>query len=136
MTQQPTARDLARQSQAAVQAKDRQAWLSLFAADAIVQDFAGRRTYDTCYRAKYIFGLDEAVLVTQAYHLPRAIFTCNALGIQSSGVKADLRTYSPASQVAWNIRELPASLVALWDVWVSHPLPVMGEPEPIFADDE
>jgi len=37
----------------------------------IVLDYAGRRTYDTCYRAREIFGLDEAILVTQTYHLPR-----------------------------------------------------------------
>jgi SanA protein len=43
--------------------------------DDIVLDYAGRRTYDTCYRAKVIFGLDQALLVTQPYHLPRAVFT-------------------------------------------------------------
>jgi vancomycin permeability regulator SanA len=41
--------------------------------DAIVLDYAGRRTYDTCYRAKTIFGLDRALLVTQDFHLPRAL---------------------------------------------------------------
>jgi SanA protein len=45
----------------------------------IVLDYAGRRTYDTCYRAKKIFGVDNAILVTQRFHLPRAIFTCNML---------------------------------------------------------
>jgi len=99
--------------------------------DAIVLDYAGRRTYDTCYRAKNIFGLDQAILVTQKYHLPRAIFTCNGIGLKSIGVVADLRTYHPNSLTFWNIRELPATLVALWQVWVSHPLPVMGDPEPI-----
>ncbi|HEX7557514.1 MAG TPA: ElyC/SanA/YdcF family protein, partial [Leptolinea sp.] len=44
--------------------------------EAIVLDFAGRRTYDTCFRAKAIFGVSEATLVTQDYHLPRALFTC------------------------------------------------------------
>lgn len=102
--------------------------------DAIVLDYAGRRTYDTCYRAKYIFGLDQAILVTQKYHLPRAIFTCNGIGLKSIGVVADLRTYHPNSLTFWNIRELPATLVALWQVWVSHPLPVLGDPEPIVFD--
>lgn len=100
--------------------------------EAIVLDYAGRRTYDTCYRAKHIFEVDEAVLVTQAYHLPRALFTCNALGVKSVGVAADQRTYSRASMLSWNIRELPASLAALWDVWVIHPSVVLGDPEPIF----
>lgn len=102
--------------------------------NAIVLDYAGRRTYDTCYRAKYIFGLDQAVLVTQKYHLPRALFTCNGLGLESLGVAADMRTYHPHSLTFWRVRELPATLVALWQVWVSHPLPVMGDPEPIIFE--
>ena len=103
--------------------------------EAIVLDFAGRRTYDTCYRAQHIFGLDEALLVTQKYHLPRAIFTCQGMGMQVSGVAADLRIYNTHSLRFWSLRELPATMVAIWQVWVSHPLPVLGDPEPIFADD-
>lgn len=99
--------------------------------DAIVLDYAGRRTYDTCYRAKNIFGVDQAILVTQKYHLSRALFTCNGIGLDSIGVPADMRTYHPHSLTYWTIREIPASLVAIWQVWVSHPLPVMGDPEPI-----
>jgi SanA protein len=100
--------------------------------DVIVLDYAGRRTYDTCYRALHIFGLQEALLVTQNFHLPRAIFSCQGLGMQVSGVNADLRDYNSHSLRYWNLRELPATLVALWQVWVSHPLPVLGDPEPIF----
>ncbi len=100
----------------------------------IVLDFAGRRTYDTCYRAKAIFGLESALLVTQAYHLPRALFTCRQLGIDATGVNADLRDYHPRSFLFWKIREIPATLVAVWQVWVSHPLPVLGDSEPVFRD--
>lgn len=100
--------------------------------DAIVLDYAGRRTYDTCYRAKHIFGLSQAILVTQNFHLPRAIFTCNALGISAVGVSADRRIYSRTPYLFWNLRELPASLVAIWQVWVSRPIPILGAPEPIF----
>lgn len=102
--------------------------------NVIVLDYAGRRTYDTCYRAKHIFGLEEALLVTQKFHLPRALFTCRGLGIEARGVSADLRDYHTNSLRFWNTRELPATLVALWQVWVSHPLPVLGDKEPIFAD--
>ena len=52
-------------------------------------DYAGRRTYDTCYRAKAIFEVDDALLVTQKFHLPRALFLCNALGLQALGVEAN-----------------------------------------------
>ena len=96
----------------------------------IVLDYAGRRTYDTCYRARAIFGVTEAVLITQAFHLPRAVFTCNALGLPAEGVIADRRKYFMAA----NIREIPAGAVALWDVWIGHPLPVLGNPEPIFGN--
>jgi SanA protein len=99
----------------------------------IVLDYAGRRTYDTCYRAYHIFGVDEAILVTQRYHLPRALFTCNGIGLKSTGVAADMQYYRKFSRVVWNAREVPATLVALWQVWISHPLPVMGDPEPIFS---
>jgi SanA protein len=100
--------------------------------EAIVLDYAGRRTYDTCYRAKAIFGLDSALLVTQAFHLPRALFLCNALGLQAKGVQAEIRRYWPLMGLIWNIREQFATLGAFVDVYVSKPLPVLGKPEPIF----
>jgi SanA protein len=100
--------------------------------EAIVLDYAGRRTYDTCYRAKAIFGVTEAILVTQAFHLPRTIYLCNLLGVDSVGVEADLRVYRKFSVLYWNMRELLATVAALWDVNISHPIPVLGDPEPIF----
>lgn len=100
--------------------------------DAIVLDYAGRRTYDTCYRAKAIFGVTEAILVTQAFHLPRTIYLCSQLGVDSAGVAADLRVYRKSSVLYWNMRELLATVAALWDVNISHPVPVLGDPEPIF----
>jgi SanA protein len=100
--------------------------------EAIVLDYAGRRTYDTCYRARDIFGLRQAILVTQGFHLPRALYLCNNLGVDGVGVPADLRQYRRASRTYWNLREIPATLGALWDVHVARPLPVLGDPEPIF----
>jgi len=107
--------------------------LAVPAAD-IVQDFAGRRTYDTCYRAKHIFKVDQAVLVTQAFHLPRAIYTCSKLGISVVGVPADLRSYSPIDHLNWKIREIPATLVAFIQLNITRPEPVLGDPEPIFPE--
>ena len=98
----------------------------------IILDNAGLRTYDTCYRARDIFGLDSAVLVTQAFHLPRAIYTCNLLGVSATGVSADLRQYRRASQTFWNMRETVATAVALWEIHLSQPKPILGSPEPIF----
>lgn len=102
----------------------------------IVLDYAGRRTYDTCYRARDIFGISKALLVTQAYHLPRAIFTCRALGIDVDGVIADRREYRRVAHNYYRLREVPATMVAAWEVWVSRPLPVLGQPEPIFPGSE
>jgi SanA protein len=96
----------------------------------IVLDYAGRRTYDTCYRAGAIFQLEEAILVTQRFHLARALYTCNAFGLKSVGVPADLRPYR--DEDFWKIREIGASLVALIQIHLTRPEPVLGEIEPIF----
>ena len=103
-------------------------------AEAIVLDYAGRRTYDTCYRAKAIFGVESAVLVTQKFHLPRALFLCNVLGVQATGVEANNRQYWRGSLLIWNFREQLATVGAFLDVFVNAPAPVLGEPEPIFVD--
>jgi len=100
--------------------------------EAIVLDYAGRRTYDTCYRAKTIFGVESAILVTQRFHLSRALFTCNALGLKAVGVEANNYYYLKRSRLYWNIREQFATITAFWDVYFKKPLPVLGEPEPIF----
>nr|WP_234042563.1 ElyC/SanA/YdcF family protein [Streptomyces marianii] len=52
----------------------------------IVSDYAGFDTWDSCVRAKKIFGVDRAVLVTQGFHIKRAIALCDAAGIESHGV--------------------------------------------------
>jgi SanA protein len=97
--------------------------------EAIELDYAGRRTYDTCYRAREIFGLHEVVLVTQRYHLPRALYTCEKLGLDAIGYAADRRPYVYIRQ--YRLREIPALWVAWWQLWVTHPLPVLGKPIPI-----
>jgi SanA protein len=98
----------------------------------IVLDYAGRRTYDTCYRANAIFQVDSAILVTQSFHLPRALFLCNAFGVQSAGVEANNTYFRKVSRLYWNTRELFATAQAVWDVGVSRPMPVLGDPEPIY----
>ncbi|MBC8334931.1 MAG: YdcF family protein [Anaerolineales bacterium] len=103
--------------------------------EVIILDFAGRRTYDTCYRAKEIFGLESAILVTQEFHLSRALYICDALGISSKGINADRRTYRKFSRGYWNLRESLATISALWDVHVIHPIPVLGDFEPIFPEE-
>ena len=95
----------------------------------IVLDYAGRRTYDTCYRAKHIFGVDEAILITQDFHMPRALTLCNWFGVESFGVEADNRYFLKRARAWWNFRETFAVFQAAWDVMITKPLPVLGEPE-------
>jgi SanA protein len=100
--------------------------------NAIVLDYAGRRTYDTCYRAKAIFGVTKAILVTQNFHLYRAIFLCSKLDLDVTGVSADRRKYTFPTFLIWEFRELLATGVAVLDIYVLKPIPVLGNEEPIF----
>lgn len=92
---------------------------------AVQPDQAGLRTYDTCYRAREIFALESATLVTQQFHLPRALFTCRQLGLEVVGVAADLRPYRGARW--YEIRETAATMRALWDVLRREPPPALAE---------
>jgi SanA protein len=97
----------------------------------IVLDYAGRRTYDTCYRANAIFDVKSAILVTQAFHMPRALFLCNSLGVESVGVESNNVYFLKRSRLIWQTRELFATLQSVLDVYILRPLPVLGNPEPI-----
>lgn len=63
----------------------------------IFMDHAGFSSYDSIYRAKVIFGAKKIVIVTQEYHLYRALYIANSLGIDAYGVGADLRKYAGAT---------------------------------------
>jgi SanA protein len=99
-------------------------------ADDIVSDFAGRRTYDSCYRLKAIFDQTSALIVTQKFHLPRAVYLCTRLGVDSIGVSADSSRYD--SLAASYIRELFASIKAWLDISILKPMPVLGNKEKVF----
>lgn len=93
--------------------------------DDIVLDYAGRSTYETCYRANAIFGVRDAVLVTQDYHLDRAVFTCGVLGVDAVGYAADQRNYRGMSW--FQMREIGATLNAFWELFITRPEPMLGE---------
>ncbi|MEU8628908.1 ElyC/SanA/YdcF family protein [Streptomyces sp. NPDC048669] len=73
----------------------------------IVSDFAGFDTWDSCVRARKIFGVERAVLVTQGFHIRRAIALCRAAGIDAYGVGVDAR--HDATWYYGGTRELAAS---------------------------
>lgn len=93
--------------------------------EVIFADYAGRRTYDTCARAHDLWGVDNAVLVTQGYHLPRAVFTCENLGVESIGVSASLRPYVFESK--YKAREFLAIDKAALDIFILHPKYIGGK---------
>ena len=79
----------------------------------IYYDFAGLRTYDTCWRAKNVFGVERAYLVTQSRHLPRASFLCKSVGIAVVPISAP--DTSKDVQIKGIIREIGAAWLALFD---------------------
>jgi SanA protein len=85
-------------------------------------DTGGVRTYETCLRARDVFDVTGALLVTQRFHLPRALSACRALGIDAVGVAADLHAYSPQSMLFWEFREIAASWVSVWESGFARPL--------------
>lgn len=89
--------------------------------DAIILDHAGLNTYDSCYRVRKVFGLNKIVLITQKYHLTRALYICNELGIDALGVPAEDRGYSKQSK--YSFREYLASLQAWFEVNITKPKP-------------
>ena len=95
----------------------------------IVLDFAGKRTYDTCYRAKEIFNLQRVVLVTQEFHLARAIYLCSNLGIDSVGITANRREYDEIK--GWKLREFFSTASAWFEINFVQFEPIGGKKEPI-----
>jgi vancomycin permeability regulator SanA len=72
----------------------------------IFMDHAGFSTYESLYRAKDIFQAKRIIIVTQKYHLYRALYTADQLGIEAYGVNADLGTYG--GQTYRDLREMIA----------------------------
>lgn len=102
-------------------------------ADRVVRDFAGRDTYDSCVRARRIFGVERVLVVSQGYHLPRAVAICRSVGLDAEGV-GDWTGERYAD--VWRrgeVREVPASVKAVVDL-VSRRDPVLGAPEPGVRD--
>jgi vancomycin permeability regulator SanA len=97
--------------------------------DDVVIDYAGFSTYDTCYRARHIFNVHEATIITQGYHLPRAVKTCNGLGINTIGVSA-LKSGRDFT-VSYITREWLSTDKALLQIIIKPNPTVLGKPEPI-----
>ena len=95
---------------------------------------ADQAAYASCHRPKAIFGVENALLVTQKFRLPRALFLCNASGLHAAGVEANNLNHRRGSLLIWNFREQLATVAAFFDIYVDKPAPILGSPEPIFVN--
>lgn len=100
----------------------------------IFMDHAGFDTYDSVYRAREIFGVESVIIVSQTFHLPRALFIGKALGVDAVGMSANRQEYRWSTIIRNNARESLARIKALGDV-LRHAQPTyLGEPIPIMGD--
>src|SRR5512133_19751 len=83
----------------------------------IVSDYAGLRTWNSLKRAQAVFGQRQVVIVTSDFHLPRALYLADHLGLQAWGVPASTEDRPPVNRVRYWLREYVARHLALWDVW-------------------
>ncbi|HZA05981.1 MAG TPA: ElyC/SanA/YdcF family protein [Propionibacteriaceae bacterium] len=95
--------------------------------EAVIADYAGFDTYDSCARARRIFGVDQLVVVTQGYHLPRAVATCRALGVDATGV-GDYTQQNTRSWRRGSIRDQFACVKTVIDLLTGRD-PVLGQRE-------
>lgn len=98
----------------------------------VFTDHAGFDTWSTMRRAAAVFGVRSAIVVTQGFHLPRALYLAKAAGLDAHGVPADLHDYGRPGFNA-GTREIPARVTAIGSAIVQLPV-VLGPPVPISGD--
>jgi len=91
----------------------------------VVADHAGFDTYDSCVRAYKIFGVRAALVVTQDFHVRRAVFLCRQAGIDAAGVGSP----TPDNDIGYQVREVPAAIKATADVLVDTDPKYLGKYE-------
>ncbi|HSI21362.1 MAG TPA: ElyC/SanA/YdcF family protein [Verrucomicrobiae bacterium] len=90
-------------------------------ASVLIEDRKGISTYDTCYRLKNTSNITQAILVTNEFHLPRAVFTCRKLGIDAKGMATP--NY-PGFEYSQSQREPLATVKMLIDLYIAPPQPL------------
>lgn len=95
----------------------------------IFTDPAGIDTYDSMYRSNFIFEVPDAVVVTQKFHLPRAIFIANSLGLNYVGIPARSKHYNTQSSLIR--REKLANIKAVWEILINQTPQNMGSKQPV-----
>lgn len=97
--------------------------------EKIFADHAGFSTYDTVYRAKEVFLAKKVIIVTQRFHLPRAVFIARALGLDACGVTADRHEYK--NMLWYEMRESAARVKYLFDALIKPEPKYLGSAIPI-----
>lgn len=95
----------------------------------VFMDHAGFSTYDSIYRAKKIFGAKKIIIVTQKYHLYRALYIANELGIEAYGINSDPRSYR--GQFKREVREILARNKDFIKAKIKPKPTYLGEPIPV-----
>lgn len=98
----------------------------------IFMDHAGFSTYESIYRASEIFKVQSAIIVTQKFHLPRAMYIAKSLGLNATGVVSDRHIYYGAE--VYEYREVPARLKAFVQVNTYAKPTFLGTEIPISGD--
>ena len=98
----------------------------------IFMDHAGFDTYDSMYRARDVFQVKDAVVVTQRFHLPRALWIAERMGLETQGVVADRRPYAGAEY--YDYREMAARVKAFGEVLFQRKPVFLGPVIPITGD--
>jgi len=99
----------------------------------VFMDHAGFSTYESIYRARDIFQVKKLIIVTQEYHLMRAVFIARELGLEAYGVTSDKRNYVYAAQ--YELREIAARNKDFFLAKVLKPEPTfLGEEIPVSGD--
>ena len=100
----------------------------------VFMDHAGFSTYESVYRARDIFKVQKVIIVTQEYHLMRAVYVARALGMEAYGVAADRRDYGQAMKM-YKIREIAArNKDFLWTNVIKPKPTFLGDAIPVFGD--
>ncbi len=102
------------------------------ASSDIFMDHAGFSTYETIYRAKEVFKAKKVVIVSQEYHLYRALYVAEKLGLEAYGVAADYRTYS--GQTYRDVREIAARCKDVLTTAFHTKPTYLGDPIPVSGD--
>ncbi len=97
-------------------------------AGKVVADYAGFDTYQSCARARRIFGVRRAIMVSQDFHVPRAVALCRSVGIDADGVGDTTQAHGPAYQRGW-FRDQLADVKAVYDMTVQPDPKFLGRPE-------